>query len=106
MLIGFLTFQLIPRIPEFPSEPKPLPTRTFTDNNDFPSETATIDPAHTRRAAHPAPEQYIVSSPFTPGAATTAIEYVQHETEEPSEQTVVVDRPRSTFRPRRSFWDW
>lgn len=65
-----------------------------------------IDPAHTRRAARPAPEQYIATSSFAPGAATTAVEYIQEITEEPIQRTVVVDRPRPTFRPRRSFWDW
>lgn len=66
-----------------------------------------IDPAQTRRAAKPAPEQYIATSSFTPGAATTAVEYVHELSEEPIQQhTVVVERPRPTFRPRRSFWDW
>jgi hypothetical protein len=72
--------------------------------NELPSETVTIEAAHTRRAARPAPEQYLASSTFTPGAATTAVEVMQEMVEERT--VMVVDRPRPTFRPRRSFWDW
>ena len=84
--------------------PEPSQVPQPVTNHNLPSETVSIDPAHTRRAARPAPEQYLASPSYTPGAATTAVEVVQDVGEERT--LVVVDRPRPTLRPRRSFWDW
>lgn len=81
------------------------------------TETVTLEPAHTRLAAQPAPEEFVRSGRATaPSAATTAVEvtldeYVEEVDGQPStvERTVtVMERPRPTRRvvPRRSFWNW
>ena len=82
-----------------------------------PVETEIPQPAQTRLAPSPAPEEFVRSRTFYPGSApTTAVEFTVDEVVEADgepqpgavDRTVtVVERPRATRRvPRRSFWNW
>lgn len=112
----FLSFvhilsRLTPKIEASPS----ILTRTVTKST--PAETVTQQPAQTRLAPSPAPEEFVRSRKFSPGSApTTAVEFTYEDAVEvdggPQPSTIdrtvtVVERPRATRRvPRRSFWNW